>query len=182
LGSSLDDKSKERSWVGRRPCRRKSLCSSSLVFRSFSLAYACSSIAIREAPISSMRRAWLKRVSSWRRSWLAQASSRIRSYSRRYSSFSSWRALMVSIICCKTGTSPSPYPSSPALVFLITSEGLVVNMDGIRFYRALRWEPNVLASWLRSVSEMSSALTCLHVMLWYVDHTPTIKSLRAFKL
>ena len=54
------------------------------------------------------------------------------------SSFTSWRALMVSMICCKVGSSLPSDPNEFFLVFLITPENLNTTVDGIRFYRAPR--------------------------------------------
>ena len=55
---------------------------------------------------------------------------------------------MVSMICCKVGSLVPSHPSGPCLVFLITSENSNTTVDGIRFYRAPWWVPNVLTSWL----------------------------------
>ena len=52
---------------------------------------------------------------------------------------------MASMSCCKVGASLPSDPSGPCLIFLITLEGLVVNVDEIKFYRAPQWAPNVLA-------------------------------------
>ena len=51
---------------------------------------------------------------------------------------------MTSMSCCKAGASLPLDPSGPCLDFLITSKGSITNVDGIRFYRAPRWAPNVL--------------------------------------
>ena len=131
------------------------LCSSSLVLRSSLLAYACSSIILWEASISAIRHAWFNCVFSRRCSWSARAyarscffsfiaSSQICTCSHRYSSFASWRALMVSIICCKAGASPPSDPCVPCLVLLIMSDCSVVNVGGVKSYQAPWWVPNVL--------------------------------------
>jgi len=52
---------------------------------------------------------------------------------------------MASMSYCKAGVSFPSDPSGPCLVFLITSEGSITNVDEIRFYRAPQWAPNVLA-------------------------------------
>ena len=79
---------------------------------------------------------------------------------------------MASIIFCQAGASLPSDPSGscgPCLVFMITLEGLVANVGGIRFYQAPWWAPNVLVDSLRSVSKVSSALTYLHAMLRDAD-------------
>ena len=193
FGPFLDDRSGERSQVGRQPWQCMSLCSSSLVLCNSSLACACSSIALREATISAIRRVWFNCVSSWRRSWSAIASSRIRSCSRPYSSIFSLRALMASIICCKVEASPPSDPCIPCLMIFITSNCLDVNAGGVKFYRAPRWAPNGLAYWPRpDLEELQTEATFLGMLnraedaLWrrglHLLITPTIKSVRAFKL
>jgi len=52
---------------------------------------------------------------------------------------------MISIRCCRVRASFPSDPSGPCLVFLITSENSNTTVDGIRFYRAPWWVPNVLA-------------------------------------
>jgi len=77
-------------------------------------------------------------------------------------------------------------------VFLITSEGLVENVDEIKFYCAPRYAPNVLVGLrLFEWASPSSALSPI-VAPGYrfagakgalpVDHTSTVKSVRAFKI
>ena len=53
---------------------------------------------------------------------------------------------MTSMSCCKVGTSLPSDPSGPCLVFLITSQGSIANVDGIMFYQAPQWAPNVLVN------------------------------------
>ena len=53
---------------------------------------------------------------------------------------------MASLSCCKAGASLPSDPSSPSLVFVITSKSSVANVDVIKFYRAPRWVSNVLVS------------------------------------
>ena len=76
-------------------------------------------------------------ASFWIRSW-------IHSYSRLCSLLASWRALVASMSCCKMGESLPSDLYGPCLVFLIMLEGSIMNADGIVFYRAPRWAPNVL--------------------------------------
>ena len=126
-----------------------------MVLRNSSLACACVSIAAWEAWVSTIRRFCRSSCSartstcslscsslstSWIRSW-------IRSCSHMWSSLASWRALMASMSCCKIGASLPSDSCGPCLVFLITLEGSITNADGIKFYRALQWAPNVLANW-----------------------------------
>ena len=197
LGVIPHDKYEERSQAGCRPCRCKLLRSSSLVLCNSSLTCACSSIVIKEASISAIRRAWRRswstRASSRSRSYYALASSRIRSCSRLYSSFASWRALMVFMICCKARASLPSDPNGPCLVFLISQ-----NAQSQMWMRSSFIEPharrqNVLVDWPRLdwMGELHSDLSPLGApkccssgtkMTLPVDHTPTIKSVRAFKL
>jgi len=53
-------------------------------------------------------------------------------------------AFMASMSCCKTGALLPLNPYGPCLVFLITLKGSITNADGIKFYRAPQWAPNVL--------------------------------------
>jgi len=122
----------------------------------------------------------------------ALASYWIRFCSLRYSSFTSWRALMASMTCCKARASLPLNPSRPCLVFLITSKGSVSNVDEIKFYQAPRWAPNVLVGWPQTnwvgkllfwfvsnwCSNMSLHLDKGGFTCW--SHS-TIKLVRAFK-
>jgi len=98
---------------------------------------------------------------------------------------------MVSMSCCESGASLPSYPCGACLVFLITSEGSNTKADGIKFYRAPRWAPNVLAGrpWLALMESSASALSPLAALerdsmgtkgVVPVDRTPTMKSVRAF--
>jgi len=98
---------------------------------------------------------------------------------------------MAPMSCCKEGASLSSDPDSTCLVFLITSEGSIMNVDGIRFYRAPRWVQNVLASRPRldliesSASDLSP-LVALELNFvetqraLLVDKILTIKSVKAY--
>jgi len=97
---------------------------------------------------------------------------------------------MASMSCCKAGASLPSDSNRPCLVFLITLEGSVGNVDGINFYRAPRWAPNVLVG----LNGQSPLLICLQLVLQGtrcstgtkgalpVDHTLAIKSVRTFKI
>ena len=165
LGLLLAGKLRDRSLVERWARWIRLLHNSSLVFRNSSLACTCPSITARDASISAIKRfcksscsaqasacnlscsslasthslSCSALASSWIHSW-------IRSFSRLWSSLASCRALMASMSYCKTGASLPSEPCRPCLVFLITSESSITNADGIKFYHAPRWAPNVLAS------------------------------------
>jgi len=201
LGLSLTNKFRDCSLVERRAHWCRLLPNSSLVLHNSSLVYACSSIVIREASISSIKQSCRgscsARASTRSLSYSALASSWILSWilscSRLCSSFASWRAFMVSMSWCKTGALLPSYPYWPCLVFLITSGGSITNVDEIKFYWAPCWAPNVLFGWpqLDWIESSTSGLSPLGALeqrstgtegALPIDHTLTIKSMRAYKI
>ena len=149
-------------------------------------------IVIREASISAIVRS-CRSFCSAHASCSALASSWIRSCSLRYSSFASWKTLMDSMSCCKARASLPLDPNRPCLVFLIMSEGSVTNVDGIKYYRAARRRQMFSLVDLGRIGWASSSLLlspfgaprCRSTgTKWVlrVDHTPTIKLVRAYKI
>jgi len=115
-----------------------SKASSNLVpYGKSSLDLRNSLLAILEASISAISR-------FCRSTCLVLASSQIRSFSCLYCSLASWKALVISMSCCKVVASLPSDPYGPCLVFIIKSEISNTNVDGIKFYQAPRWAPNVL--------------------------------------
>jgi len=98
---------------------------------------------------------------------------------------------MLSIVCCKAGASPPSDPCVPCLVLLITSHYLAINAGEVKFYRAPRCSHLLTLVGLESGLRFEATLlgtvepTCLLFVTKeapLIDHTPTIKSIRAFKL
>jgi len=74
---------------------------------------------------------------------------------------------MASMSCCKTWASPPFDPCGPYLVFLITSKGSITNANGIKFYRAPRWAPNVFVRLTSGkLDGQAPFLFCLLLVHW----------------
>ena len=172
---------------------------SSPLIAKISILSKVSHLKMAKSKINSyhIRRVWRRSWSAWAyahsRSCFTLASSRIRSCSRRYSSLASWRALMVSMICCKVGASLLSDLNNPCLVFLISQNAQSQMWMGSSFIEShsgrqmfssigLGW-----IEWASSTSDLSpigAPRYCSTGTMGAlpVDHTPTIKSVRAFKL
>ena len=147
LGLFLADKFWDRSLVERwtRWCRL--LRNSSLVLHNSSLVCTCPSIVSWDASISAIRRFYKSSCSAWASacslSFLALAyswiHSWIRSCSRMCSSLASWRALMASMSCCKTGASPPSDPCGLSLCFSSRREAQSRMQIGSSFIRPHGW-------------------------------------------
>ena len=188
MGIFLVGKLRGRSLV---KCWCRLLRNSSLVLHNSSLACACPSIAARDASIFAIKRLFRSScssqasacslshsalASSWICSWIC-------SCSHLCSSLASWRALMTSMSCCKTGESLPSDPCKPYLLFLITLEGSITNADQIKFYRVdlglTGWASFASSLSLLGALEQRSVETKRALP---VDHTPTIKLVRTYKI
>jgi len=133
MGRALIGMGGLRSPAARSPKRYKSLRTSSLALRN-------SSLLASDASSSTL---------NWSCLWAcsAQTSAKTLSWSALDAATTYWRVLTVSMSCCRVALSPNSYQDGPCRVFLISSSSLITTVDGTYFYRAPRWESNVLAGW-----------------------------------
>ena len=79
-------------------------------------------------------------------------------------------------------------PNSPCLMFLITSEGSMVNVDGIKFYlphggrQMFSLVDLRLTGWTSFASSLSTPSTLEQRSVETEGALPTIKSVRAYKI
>ena len=121
IGKSVDGVTGSCSSTSRSPAWfRKSLHNSSLVLRNSSFL------------------AWDAARSTWMRSWSAFDAAT-----------ASWRAYIVSMICCSVRLSPPFGATDPCLVFLILMDLFFRSCEWDNVLnQAPRWAPNVSAGWL----------------------------------